>query len=400
MGMRSTKRITKTHVDRLQPGEQIWDRDIKGFGVRRQRGRPHFFFAYRSGGRRRFITLGEYGGGLTTEHARTEAEKLRGAVSSGRDPAAMRDAKKRAGTVKELCARFIEEYAPAHNKQSTVKEYERLIRLHIVPKMGAYRVNEVTGADISHWHSGFKKNRVAGNRALALFKHLFSLADKWGLRTDANPARHVEMYPETARERILSPKELARLGVALENAEEEKSEHPSVTLCIRLLILTGARLSEILTSKWDYLDTERGAMRLPDSKTGRKTIPLGAPALALLNAEKRDHDEPYVCPGNTRGTHFVGIQRPWRRIRAAAELPDLRIHDLRHAFASIAAMSGDSLLLIGKVLGHKQARTTERYAHLADDPVRAVADKTSRQIDAAMKSRNGEVIPLKNAKRH
>lgn len=402
MGKRSEIKITKTAVDRLQPGEQLWDSEIKGFGVRRQRGLPHYFFAYRTlAGRRRWISLGEHGGELTTTAARKEAERLRGAVSDREDPASVRDADKRAGSMRELAARYLEDHASAHNKPSTVREYERLIRLHIDPKLGAYRIKEVTGADIAHWHLGFRKNRIAGNRALALVKHLFALAEKWGLRTEPNPARHVDMFPEKSRERILTPDELSRLGSALDAAEREQSECPSVMTCIRLLILTGARLSEVLTLKWDYVDFERGALRLPDSKTGRKTVPLGAPALALLSGLKRDQNEPYVCPGAEPGTHFVGIQRPWRRIRASAKLPDLRIHDLRHAFASIAAMAGDSLLLIGKVLGHRQARTTERYAHLQDDPVRAVADKTARHIEAAMKPPplSTGVVPLRKPHR-
>jgi integrase len=377
MGKRSEARITKSRVDALQPGEQLWDSEIRGFGVRRQRGRPHYFFAYRSAGRRHWVTLGEHGGKLTIEQARKKAEEMRGKVAGGGNLADEKAADKRAGTVKELATRFIEDYAKAHNKASTVAEYERLIRLHIEPALGPYRVNSVTESDIAAWHAKFKQHRVGGNRALALVKHLFSLAEKWGARDRklGNPARHVEMFPEQARERLLTAEELGRLGAALDKIEREKTEHPSVITCIRLLILTDARLSEILTLKWDYVDIERGVARLPDSKTGPKTLPLGAPALELLSSLPRQRGNPYVCPGLERAAHFVGIQRPWRRIRSEAKLPDLRIHDLRHGWASIAAMAGDSLLLIGKVLGHRQARTTERYAHLQDDPVKAVAIK-------------------------
>jgi integrase len=237
---------------------------------------------------------------------------------------------------------------------------------------------------------------MAGNRALALLKSIFTQAEKWGLRTLANPARGIEMFPERPRERLLTAEELGRLGSALAEAEKNGAEHPSVIACIRLLVLTGARLSEILKLKWEYVDFERAVLRLPDSKTGPKNIPLGAPALALLASLSRESGRPYVLPGSVEGHHFVGIQKPWRRIRAAAGLQDLRIHDLRHAFASVAAMAGDSLLLIGKVLGHRQARTTERYAHLQDDPVRAVADKTARRIADAMSGGNSsaEVVPF------
>lgn len=396
LGQRSTTKITKTVVDRLQPGDQVWDRDVRGFGVRRQTDRAHYFFAYRANGRRRWITLGEHGGELTADAARRQAEIVRGAILQGDDPARSRDTSRKAGTMAELARRYIDDFAAAHNKASTIAEYERLIRLHIVPGLGSLGVNDVTRADVARWHSCFKKNRVAGNRALALLKAIFNQAEKWGIRSLANPARSIDMFLEKARERLLSAEELGRLGGALDEATRKGSEHPSVITCARLLILTGARLSEILKLKWEHVDLERGVLRLPDSKTGAKMVPLGAPAMSVLASLPRDDRSPFVCPGDKPDSHFVGIQRPWRRIRKSAGLPDLRIHDMRHAFASVAAMAGDSLLLIGKVLGHKQTRTTERYAHLHDDPVRAVADKTSRRIADAMKgaANTSHVVPL------
>ena len=388
---KNARKITKRLVDSLAPGGQVWDSELKGFGVRRQAKRAHYFVSYRANGRRRFVTLGAHGP-LTPDEARREAIKILGLVAHGRDPAAEREAETRAGTVEELSRRFIEDYARQHNKASSIGEYERLIRLHILPAFGPMRVGDVTQADVARWHASFRSNPVAGNRALALLKHIFNLAEKWGLRSRANPARLIEMNPEKPRERVLSAAELARLGTTLDEGERNSSEHPSVINCIRLLVFTGARLSEILKLRWNQVDFERGVLRLPDSKTGAKTVPLGAPALDLLARLPRLEKEPYVCVGQSPGHHFVGIQRPWRRIRVAAGLPDLRIHDLRHAFASIAAMSGDSLLLIGKVLGHKQASTTERYAHLQDDPVRAVADRTARKIAAAMSATRDAAI--------
>ena len=369
---------------------------MRGFGVRRQTDRAHYFFAYRANGRRRWITLGEHGGELTADAARRQAEIVRGAILQGDDPAKSRDTSRTAGTMAELARRYIDDFAAAHNKHSTIAEYERLIRLHIVPGLGSLGVNDVTRADVARWYSGFKINRVAGNRALALLKAILNQAEKWGIRTLANPARSIDMFPEKARERLLSADELGRLGAALDEATRNATEHPSVIACIRLLVLTGARLSEILKLKWEHVDLERGVLRLPNSKTGAKMVPLGAPAMSVLASLPCDLGSPFVCPGDKPASHFVGIQRPWRRIRDAAGLSNLRIHDLRHAFASVAAMAGDSLLLIGKVLGHNQTRTTERYAHLQDDPIRAVADKTSRRIDDAMKSQNrsAEIVSL------
>ena len=166
-----------------------------------------------------------------------------------------------------------------------------------------------------------------------------------------------------------------------------------------MLVLTGARKSEILTLRWEYVDTERGCLRLPDSKTGAKVIPLGAAALETLSEIPRIEGNPYVVPG-LEGRHFVGLQKTWEHMRKRAGIKDARLHDLRHSFASVAVAGGDSLYLIGKVLGHQQARTTERYAHLADDPLKAVADKTAGQIAAAMNNGNGgaEVVPLSKRK--
>ncbi len=191
---------------------------------------------------------------------------------------------------------------------------------------------------------------------------------------------------------------MAQLGDALSTAQQD-GESLFAVAAIRLLVLTGARKSEILTLKWEHVDTERGCLRLPDSKTGAKVIPLGAAALEALSKIPRIEGNPYVLPG-LEGRHFVGLQRTWERIRKRAGLEDVRLHDLRHSWASVAVAGGDSLYLVGKVLGHQQASTTERYAHLADDPLKAVADKTAGRIAAAMKNGNGgaEVVELPKRK--
>jgi integrase len=165
---------------------------------------------------------------------------------------------------------------------------------------------------------------------------------------------------------------------------------------VKLLALTGARLSEILTLKWDWVDFEHAALRLPDSKTGAKIVPLAAPALTVLAALPRASE--FVLPGADLNGHFVSIQRPWRRIRATAGMPDLRLHDLRHGFASIGAASGESLKLLGGVLGHRQSSTTERYAHLSQDPLTAAANRIAAKIEAAATSGGGDVIQHPRAK--
>jgi integrase len=211
---------------------------------------------------------------------------------------------------------------------------------------------------------------------------VFSYAVEKGLRPD-NPVRGVARYKDHASRRYLSPSELAKLGRALTVAERD-GENPVAIAAIRLLILTGCRKSEILAARWDWLDLERGYMHLPDSKTGAKLVPLGAPALAVIASLPRVAGNPNLLPGEKEGGHYVGLPKAWERIRARAGLDDVRLHDLRHAFASVGASGGDSLLVIGALLGHRDAKTTQRYAHLQADPVKAAADRISGRIAASM----------------
>jgi integrase len=224
------------------------------------------------------------------------------------------------------------------------------------------------------------------NRMLALLSKFFNWCEKHGYRPDgSNPCRHIEKYKEQRRERFLSPVELARLGDALADAETNETTSPYVIAALRLLVLTGARLSEILTLQWSYVDFDHSLLRLPDSKTGQKVIYLNAPALQILTDLPRLEGNPHVICGKRDGAHLVNLQKPWRQIRKAAGLDDVRIHDLRHSFASVAAGSGQSLPVIGALLGHTQPQTTARYAHLAADPLRAASDAVGGKIAASLK---------------
>jgi integrase len=214
---------------------------------------------------------------------------------------------------------------------------------------------------------------------------MMNLAEQWGLRPDgSNPARHVRKYREVKRERYLSTQELQQLGRTLAQAQAEGSESPFVLAAIALLVLTGARLTEILTLRWVEVDLERQLLRLADSKTGPKTIYLNDAATNLLRTIPRLADNLYVIAGAKKGARLVNLQKPWRRIRARAGLADVRIHDLRHSFASVAAGVGLSLPVIGKLLGHTQPVTTARYAHLAIDPIRAASNLIGDEIASVM----------------
>jgi integrase len=241
----------------------------------------------------------------------------------------------------------------------------------------------ITAADVARLHHALGDKPLAANRVLALISVMFNLAESWGLRAPgSNPCRHLKRYPERKRERFLGADEIQRLGAAL--VEAQGGEHPSALAAIRLLLLTGARKSEILTLKWEHVDLERYALRLPDSKTGAKVIALGGAAAALLARLDRRDGNPYVCWGNSAGGHFIGLQHVWQRIRRRAQLPEVRLHDARHTYASFGAAAGMGLPVLGALLGHKQPVTTARYAHLANDPLRAAADRIAGEIAAAL----------------
>jgi integrase len=198
----------------------------------------------------------------------------------------------------------------------------------------------------------------------------------------SNPARGVKLYKGEKKERFLSEAEVSRLADTLAAMEAEHVLNPKAAAAIRLLLLTGCRKGEILSLRWDFVDFGRGCLCLPDTKAGARTIPLAAPALEILAGLPRTSE--WVLPAAKGNGHYVGLGKAWERVRREAGLNGLRTHDLRHSFASFAVADGATLYLVGKVLGHRQARTTEVYAHLRDDPVRAVADRTAARIAAAM----------------
>jgi integrase len=286
---------------------------------------------------------------------------------------------RRASTVKALCDRFLTEHVQHRCKPSTQREYRRCIDLFICPRLGGFKVRDVNRSDVAQLHQDLVHIPYQANRALGVLSKLFNLAELWELRPDgSNPCRHVQKYPERKRERQLSPEEFARLGGVLAEVETTGSEPKPVIAAIRLLLLTGCRLGEIQRLRWE--DVRSNHLLLPDSKTGPKRVMLGQEAIRVLDRIDRVSNNPYVIVGTLPGQHWTDLQRPWRRLRAKAGLPNLRIHDLRHAYASIGASNGESLPMIGKLLGHATVQTTARYAHLASEPVRTVADRISATI--------------------
>ncbi len=411
-------KITKRTVDAAVPGKRdafLWDTDLTGFGLKvTPAGNRVYILQYRIGRRLRRYTIGGHGAPWTPEEARREATRLLGLIAAGIDPADARVDSRSELTVAELCDLYLSEGCTT-KKPTTLVTDQRNIERHVKPLLGRKGVRAVTGADIERFQRDVAAGKTAADihtgprgraivtggkgvavRTLAVLGAIFTFAVKRKLRPD-NPVTGVARFRGQKKERFLTFGELAQLGDTLTIAERD-GFNPFAIAAIRLLVMTGARKSEILTLRWEWVDFERGCLRLPDSKTGAKVVPLGAPALELLASLPRVENNPHVLPGEKAGGHFVGLQKAWQHLRDRAGLSDVRVHDLRHSFASVAVAGGDSLYLVGKVLGHRQARTTEAYAHLQDDPVRAVADRTASAISAAMNGRGkvgAEVVEMR-----
>ncbi len=375
-------KLTKRYVDSLEKQASdylAFDDEVPCFGVRvMTTGKKSYLVQYRSGGRTRRFTFGRCGT-LTPDEARKTAKELLVEVGRGGNPSEERILARRSPTVAALCDRFMKEHAAQHCKPSTQGEYQRSVDLFIKPRIGTHRVRDIVRSDISNLHAGLIETPYQANRTLGVLSKLFNLAEVWGLRPDgSNPCRHVPKYREHRRERFLLPAEITRLGEALDAIERDGTETKAAILAIRLLVLTGCRLGEIQTLRWSYIRGD--AAYLPDSKTGAKKVHLGPEGLALLRRVERDLENDFVIAGTKPKSHLTDLQHPWRRIRARAGLDDVRIHDLRHSFASQALAQGLGLQTIGRLLGHKSVQSTSRYAHLADDPVKLAAFSVSAGV--------------------
>jgi integrase len=414
MGTKLTKRV----VDAAKPGETLWDGDIPGFGLRvSPRGVKAYVLKYRFHGRQRWYTIGQHGRPApalgesnrngddasdrhvwTPERARKEANRLLGGISSGMDPAGVRAADRAAETLKQFAERYERKHVDAHSKASTAKETKRILSKYVLPKLGHIRVKDLAPADVAKFHTDMKAKPYQANRCLAVISHMLSKAEEWGIRKDARAVcRSITKFKETGRERYLSAKEAKGLAEALEKAKASGT-NPHAIAIIRLLAVTGARRNEIEALQWSEVDQERGMLRLADSKTGAKVIPLAPAAQVILSELPKVTGSKWVFPASSGDGHFQGLGKIWREVRKSAGLEGVRLHDLRHTFASFGAAGGLSLPLIGALLGHKQASTTQRYAHLADDPVKRAADQAGSAVAAAMEGALADAVPVNERK--
>lgn len=408
-------RVSKRSVDALRCTEGqdrifLWDEALSGFGVAAFPSQKKVYYAqYRQNGRSRRIALGEHGR-VTPEQARSEAKKILGAVETGTDPIAERREQRAQRSLAQVADDFMRNHVSQKRKGRTRIEYQILLDRHLLPALGVRRLIEIRRFDVAGFHSTLSATPFAANRCLAVLSSIWNWAARRDeVSFDANPVRGVEKNPERSRERFLTPDEFSRLGEALRQAEtvgipwetsgEVRSKHlprehnrrtvldPFAVAAIRLLIFTGARLREVLCAKWEQVDFDRGVLFLPDSKTGKKPIYLPQAALAVLDSLPRLEGNPYIIQGGGKSARRADLKRPWSILCRAAELKGVRLHDLRHSFASYGAGGGLGLPIIGKLLGHSQASTTHRYAHLDAAPLKGASELISKSIADVLENR-------------
>jgi len=385
--------ITKRLVDALEPTGAdfyVWDTILAGFAVRvRATGATSYIVQYKAGRGRgaatRRVTIGAVGK-MTPHQAREAAKRVLADVAQGNDPAVIRAEERTAATVAELAAAF--EAGHMQRLASKTRQGYKLALARLTDAHGRVRADALTRAQVAAVFASIA-SPSSGNKFLRCASALYSFGAKYGLIPEStiNPASRIKQHKENKRVRFMSNAELARLGQALKDYE---AIDPFPVAAIRLLLLTGARLHEILWAKWDYVDCERAILNLPASKTGPRAIRLNSAALAVLATIPRLAGHPFLFPGRIEGRPLEGLRWPWRAITRAAGLTDLHIHDLRHAFASCAVTSGVSLPAIQGLLGHASPQMTSRYSHLVPDAARTAIETVGEAISAALDRREGE----------
>lgn len=425
--MRITKKVVDAAVGPEKGELRIRDDGIPGFYLRVTKRTKTYALRYGTGSRgaERWITIGEHGKAwrpgpdgqgrpLTADLARDEAMRLRGLVVAGEDPAAARNAAGGVPLLEVFAERYMREHVAPHRAAGTAAAYQRNLDTHILPALGKRRLSEITMVDVTRWHLSIETT-TAANRSLATLSHIFTMARKWGVLEQAHPhpCRDVARHKEQRRQRYLSPDELARVGPALAAALHGRGR--SAVEALYALLFTGARVGEIVSLRWDEVAWNAAGAGLAMKKRkhrGRTPLPihLPPPLVSILKEITRLHGNPYLFPGRPRKIDYVkdergkrrlkknapprhltetGLTQRWGLIRATIGLEDVHLHDLRHSFASVAAGGGKSLPIIGALLGHTQAQTTARYAHLANSPLAKAADETASTIDDALKGKGG-----------
>ena len=384
MPRRGDFKITKRTVDgfSVQGKDAVfWDRDLPGFGVRvYPSGRKVYVVQSRGPGGLSRVSLGRHGE-LAAERARKQAVAVINRIKNGENPAPTPSGQ--APTVAELAERYMEAHVTVNCNAHTQGIYRGSLDNHILPALGTMAADAVGRSEVAALHYALRETPRAANRALMVLSKMFSLAEAWGLDLPGgNPCRFVLKYKEGKRERFLAPEEYRRVGRELRRLEGEGPGPARAAAALRLLMLTGCRLREILTLKWDDVDRKAGELRLRDAKTGARMVPLTPDAMAALAEVVPVPGSPWVFTGRTPNRHLSQLTTYWHRVRTRAGVGDVRVHDLRHSFASRALAVGENLAMIGRLLGHTDIGSTARYAHLARDAEKVAVAKVAGSIEA------------------
>ena len=404
-------KLTKRLIDNLTSdgSDRIeWDTELRGFGVRvTPKGVKSFIIQYRNAsGRSRRHTIGQFGT-WTVDEARTEARALLVAVDKGNDPAEDKRLKRAAPTVADLMGRYISDHVTPHNAASTAEQVRDIVNKRILPALGTRKIADVDRDDVEQFHRQMIGTPRLANLSLSILSKAFNLAEGWKLRPQSsNPCRGIKRFRENARERFLSLDEIARLGVVLNEAEtvgipwridpnkptakHGRKDNPktpidtAVIAILRVLLLSGARLSEILELQWRHVDAASGTLALPKVKGGdRQAHPAGEATMKLISAMKHVDGSPWVFPRkNDPARHITAevVENAWQRIRLYAGFPDARIHDLRHTVGTLASASGANAFIIRDLLRHRGVAMTSRYVNKTAGPVKDAANEVGRQV--------------------
>jgi integrase len=381
------QKLSKTVIERIEPGVQdlvIWDEAVEGFGVRvKPTGVKSYIVQYRNRitGASKRLTIGQHGPLLTFEQAKKQAFALLADARRGADPVEEHRTARKAPTVAVLAADYLERHAVPKKRLKSLRDDNSMLTNIILPRLSSKKVGDVTRRDIEAIHVALRDRPYQANRVLALLSKMFSLAVEWEWRRD-NPVKGIGRYEEEKRDRWLSDEELRRLCAILDHHPNQRAAN-----AVLLQLLTGARPGEVLSAKKQDFNLERGVWRKPSQQTKQKRtehLPLSEQGAALVASiiAGSDPTSAYLFPGNVPGQPLREIKKFWASVMGQAGISNYRRHDNRHTYASHLVSSGLSLEIVGRLLGHTTATTTRRYAHLADDPLRAATGRFGAKMAA------------------